>query len=155
MKNNLPVRALLAALLGLTGFFWISYEPLENSGGVSGGPTLPGADEIYPTVMVNGSLYEWRRGRAILDEVPEGAAYYGPVDHIAGKTPEKDGEFASAFAVTGEIYYWPKKPSIPEASCVYLVLSSGDDWLEETVVAFDKVPEGSRDFGEMPSVPIE
>ena len=37
----------------------------------SGNPTLPGADEIYPMVMVEGSLYEWRRGRAVLDNLPD------------------------------------------------------------------------------------
>ena len=48
MKNYLPFRALMVVLLGLIGFFWISYEIWGNGGGVVGGPALPGADEIYP-----------------------------------------------------------------------------------------------------------
>ena len=29
--------------------------------------TLPGADEIYPTVLVDGECYQWRMGSAIMN----------------------------------------------------------------------------------------
>lgn len=57
----------------------------------SGNPTLPGADEIYPMVMVEGSLYEWRRGRAVLDNLPDSAEYVA-----AGRPATGEG-----WAVTG------------------------------------------------------
>ena len=47
--------------------------------------TLLGASEIYPTVMVNGYLYEWRR----LHYLPNDSIYYGDINHIDGKNPEK------------------------------------------------------------------
>lgn len=97
-----------------------------------GAGTLIGDTEIYPTVMVNGQLYEWRKGAAICDGLPNDCVYYGELTHIDGKTPIKDCEFVSVFSVSGQIY------TISENNdCVYLCLTT--DWLNETVVVFDLV----------------
>ena len=50
--------------------FW---TPEESSGN-----TLPGALELYPTLMVNNRLYEWRKGAAIAEDLPDDAIYYVP-----------------------------------------------------------------------------
>lgn len=106
-------------------------KPKDDSAG-----TLIGAAEIYPTVMVNGQLYEWRKGAAIRAELPNNSAYYGEVTHVEGKTPTNDCEFVSVFSVSGQIY------TISESDeCVYLCLTT--DWMNETVVVFDLMTNSS------------
>ena len=105
-----------------------------GSSSESGGPTLPGADEIYPTVMVEGQLYEWRRGSAILDKLPDSSNYEANIEHSNEKIPTGNYEFVYTFEVTGEIYTNPD-----DNSCVYLLIST--DWIQEGVVAFDKVSD--------------
>ncbi|MBR4342776.1 MAG: hypothetical protein IKP88_08730 [Lachnospiraceae bacterium] len=93
--------------------------------------TLLGADEIYPTVMVNGYLYEWRRGRA-LHYLPNDSIYYGDINHIDGKNPEKNCDFVSVFPVSGQIYTVPDN-----IDYVYLQLTT--NWAEEFTVVFDLI----------------
>jgi len=94
--------------------------------------TLIGAEEIYPTVMVSGQLYEWRKGSAIRSELPNNSVYYGDIAHVAGQTPMNDCEFVSVFSVSGQIY------TVSEANnCVYLCLTT--EWMNNTIVVFDLV----------------
>lgn len=88
-----------------------------------------GFDEVYPTVMVDGKLYEWRKGMAIYDTLPETCVYYGQVKCVGRNSPEGDCEFTAAFMAEGDIY------KCQEDECVYICLTT--DWLEDTVVAFD------------------
>ena len=99
-----------------------------------------GAAEIYPTIMVDGQLYEWRKGTAICNELPSDCVYYGELTHVEGKVPSNDREFVSVFTVSGQIYIVPENDS-----CVYLCLTT--EWLTETVVVFDLVTiETPTDF---------
>lgn len=83
--------------------------------------------------MVEGRLYQWRLGAAIYGEdLPESCIYYGDIRHIEGAQPEADGEFAPAFAVSGEICIYPDA-----MWAVYLRMTT--DWLENTTVIFDEV----------------
>ena len=101
-----------------------------------GAGTLVGDTEIYPTVMVDGHLYEWRKGAAICNELPNNSMYYGELVRIDGESPTKDCEFVSVFSVSGQIY------TVSENSdCVYLCLTT--DWLNKTVVVFDLVAHDS------------
>lgn len=95
--------------------------------------TLLGASEIYPTVMVDGHLYEWRRGKA-LHYLPSDSIYYGEINHIDGKKPTKNCEFVSVFSVSGKIY-----TVSDNIDYVYLQLTT--DWMEETTVIFDLISE--------------
>ena len=103
-----------------------------GSGSESGGPTLPGSDEIYPAVMVEGSLYEWRRGAAVLDKLPDSAEYVADIKHSGERTPAENDEFVSVFDAAGEIYAEPDDDAL-----VYLLLST--DWMQEKAVIFDRV----------------
>ena len=107
---------------------YITYEPVV---GIS---PLTGGTDIYPTVMVEGQLYEWRKGRAICVTVPEDLVYYGEVTYVYGNTPTKDCEFRSVFMVSGQIYTVPGDDEL-----VYLRLTTDltPDWLNDTVVIFD------------------
>ena len=97
------------------------------------GGTLPGAEEVYPTVMVGGVLYEWHRGSAVqFDGLPEGCEDYGPLRHTDEAGPQSDGELAALFEVSGEIYTVPGDDSV-----VYLILTT--DWMDETVIRFDRI----------------
>ena len=107
----------------------------QNADDVAG--TLMGASEIYPTVMVNGNLYEWRRGRAICSDVPSDSIYYGDIIHVGGQIPAKDCEFVSAFTVSGQIYTISGK-----SDCVYLRLST--DWMNDKIVVFDIIEYDSN-----------
>lgn len=120
----------IAMFLCVVGIFIILIGCEEGS--ESGGPTLPGADEIYPTIMVEGELYEWRRGRAILEELPSNLTYYASIEYISEETPIENNQLVAAFDVTGDIY-----TMVDDISCVYLIVST--DWMDEAVVAFDKV----------------
>ena len=95
-----------------------------------GAGTLLGAGEIYPTLMVNNCLYEWHKGAAILDSLPEGSVYYGEVVHVDGETPANDREFVSVFPASGQIY-----TEQGNEDCVYVVLTTS--WLSDRVVRFD------------------
>lgn len=92
---------------------------------------LMGGTEIYPMVMVEGHLYEWRFGRAIGGR-PSDSVYYGEINHVDGKTPTEDCDFVSVFSVSGQIYTVPGNND-----CVYLYLTT--DWIENKNVAFDLV----------------
>ena len=106
---------------------YITYAPVV---GIS---PLTGGTDIYPTVMVDGKLYEWRKGRAICETVPDDGVYYGEVSYVYGKTPTKDCEFMSVFMVSGQIYTIPGNDEL-----VYLRLTTdlSPDWLNEKVVIF-------------------
>ena len=121
--------AMFLCVVGIFIFLIGCEEREERS--VSGGPTLPGADEIYPTIMVEGELYEWRQGRAILEELPSNLTYYASIEHINEETPVENNQLVAAFDVTGDIY-----TMVDDNSCVYLVVST--DWMDEAVVVFDK-----------------
>ena len=95
------------------------------------GPTLPGADQINPTVLVGGVRYEWHRGAAVSPALPEGCVYYGALTHVTETAPARDGEFAAAFSAAGEIYTVPGDPDT-----VYVVLTTG--WMENAAVRFDR-----------------
>ena len=95
------------------------------------GGTLLGDTEVYPTVMVDGELYEWRKGRAICVTVPEDLVYYGQVTHVVEKHPKNNCEFASVFNLSGDIYICPSD------GCVYICVTT--DWMEDTFVVFDPV----------------
>lgn len=103
-------------------------------------PTLPGADEIYPTIMVNGKLYEWKSGYAFIDDYwdfPKGCVYCGKIFYMPGKTvPEDNQEFVSVFKVSGLIF------TDPEEDLVYLELTT--DWLDRKLVIFEPVETSIR-----------
>lgn len=95
--------------------------------------TLPGAEEIYPTVMVDGELYEWHKGAAICNELPEGNELYGVIKHITKEIPESNCEFASVFDAEGEIY------TVSGSDSIYLKLTTS--WLDNVIVKFDLVKQ--------------
>lgn len=93
--------------------------------------TLIGDTEIYPTVMVDGELYEWHKGAAIFKELPEDCDLYGNINHTGKETPQNDCEFVSVFWAEGQIY------TTKDKNCIYLKLTTG--WLDNAVVKFDLV----------------
>ncbi|WP_350336523.1 hypothetical protein QMP28_06115 [[Clostridium] symbiosum] len=94
------------------------------------GNTLPGALEIYPAVMVEDKVYEWHRGKAILEKLPDNSAYYGEINHIKNDYPNQNCEFVSNFSVSGQIYTVPN-----DTNKIYLCITT--DWLSNSVVIFD------------------
>lgn len=104
--------------------FWVDENEIISEG------TLPGALEIYPTVMVNNHLYEWRKGAAIVKELPDDTVLYGDITHVEGKAPQNNCEFVSTFDITGEIYTIDNNSDL-----VYLKITT--EWLEDTIVVFD------------------
>ncbi len=132
--------AILAACLCLTIGLTINYarggnHPIEEEE-LNGCTLIPGADEIYPTIMVNGTLYEWLFGKAIIDELPVGSTYYGKIRHTDGTTPEKDREFVSTFSAEGRIFVAPDK------DLLYIELTT--DWLEKRLVTFEPIATSER-----------
>ena len=106
-------------------------EARKDAQADSGG-TLYGADQVYPTVMVNGAKYEWHRGDAVsFNDLPDGCEAYGEIVHTEAETPQADGELASLFPASGTIYTVPADETV-----VYLRLTT--DWMENAVVQFDR-----------------
>ena len=107
MKKLMAFILAVTIAISLIGCF--DTDPHESSAG-----TLMGDTEIYPTVMVDGRLYEWRKGRALCNELPN------------------DCEFVSVFSVSGQIYTIVEND---EFVCLRLTT----DWLNEAAVIFDLV----------------
>jgi hypothetical protein len=128
VKWGAMAACLCLVIFGVTMWNKVQTQP-DNSTS-----TLLGADEIYPTIMVEGNLYEWRKGAAICSELPDDRVYYGELIHVEGETPNHNNEFVSVFSVSGQIYTVPQTDTV-----VYLCLTT--DWLENTVVAFDFVKQ--------------
>lgn len=103
------------------------------------GCLIPGGNEIYPTIMVDDILYEWRFGVALIDELPVGSIYYGRIKHTNGTTPENNCELVSVFSASGRIFVDPNK------DLIYLELST--DWLEKQLVIFE--PRSTSDRYQM------
>lgn len=130
---------ILAACLCLAiGLTVNSAQNRNNSieSNVIGGSTLPGADEIYPTIMVNGTLYEWRFGVALVDELPIGSTYYGKINHTNGTVPENDCELVCTFAASGRIF------TDPGEDIIYLELTTS--WLEKQLIIFEPQETSER-----------
>ena len=132
--------AVAAACLCLTIGFAVNYfgernPPIEDDKPQAGG-VLPGDNEIYPTIMVDGTLYEWLLGIALIDELPVGSTYYGKINHTNATTPENDCEFVSVFPASGRIFVDPNK------DLVYLELTT--DWLEKQLVIFEPISTSER-----------
>lgn len=144
--------AISAACLCLTIGLAINYSkernpPIENDrpfgGAMPGedddcllGGLLPGQEKIYPTIMVDGTLYEWLWGDAFIDELPVGSTYYGKINHTNGTTPENDCEFVSVFSASGRIFVDPNE------CLVYLELTT--DWIDREIVTFEPISTSER-----------
>ncbi|MBR4780611.1 MAG: hypothetical protein IK014_04550 [Lachnospiraceae bacterium] len=117
---------------------------ISTTNDVEPGSTLPGADEIYPTVLVDGVCYSWRIGKAIIninttdgsfaepDQYLEDKYYYGEIVNGNASVPENDRELVCSFDVSGSIYTDPNDEDV-----VYLKIST--DWMKDAVVVFDRV----------------
>lgn len=132
--------AVAAACLCLTIGLAVNYSkernpPIEDDKPQIEG-VLPGSEEIYPTIMVDGTLYEWLLGKALIDELPVGSTYYGKINHTNATTPENDCEFVSVFPASGRIFVDPNK------NLVYLELTT--DWLEKQLVIFEPISISER-----------
>jgi len=92
-----------------------------------GGCTLPGADKINPSIMMNGQVYCWA-GMAF-GELPVGFTYVAELHHIADDTLTEDGQFIALFEAQGQIYANPDSPDT-----VYVQMTT--DWLDEEFVKF-------------------
>lgn len=130
------LAACLCLTIGLTANYAKERNHTTESDDPINGWTIPGADKIYPTVMVDGTLYEWLLGIAIIDELPVGSTYYGKINHSDAATPENDCEFVSVFPASGRIFVDPDK------DLVYLELTT--DWLEKQLVIFEPISTSER-----------
>lgn len=105
------------------------------------GCIIPGGNKIYPTIMVDGTLYEWHFGVGLVDELPAGSTYYGKIKHTDETTPQKDREFVSVFDASGRIFI------DPDENLIYLELTT--DWLEKQLVVFEPQETSERYQAEM------
>ena len=129
----ITISACLCIIVGL--IFVISYRPaIPMTSPPADISNLPGSDIIYPTVMVNGGLYEWRQGNAEIDTLPVGSVYYGKINHSDNSTPKNDCEFVSVFTANGEVFV------DQTIDLVYIIITT--DWLDNKIVVFEPVIRG-------------
>ncbi|MCR5740376.1 MAG: hypothetical protein K6G43_11230 [Lachnospiraceae bacterium] len=117
-------------------------------------PKDPSKTYAYPTVLVNGEYYEFRRTRVngvgpllvVPNGIPkelwpddpnvvlEGLDYYGEIIHYSGEYqyPKEDCEIVCWFDIQGQIYTDPNNKDT-----VYLYIET--PWIEYAVAAFDKI----------------
>lgn len=129
MKKKVMFISLSIAVVFVLFFAFFNINKKEHTS------TLPGANEIYPTVMVNGELYEWHQGYAIYNKLPENYEFYGKINHIEALAPENDCDFSSTFECNGEIYVSSNN------EVIYLKLNT--DWLDGAIVQFDIIKSKS------------
>lgn len=118
-------------IIGLVAFFagFILNDKKKYEG------TLLGAEEIYPTVMVDNKLYQWHKGIAICDNLPATCEYYGQINHMNDSLPNKNYDFSSTFECEGEIYI------TTNIEFVYIKLNTA--WLNHAIVQFDLIENQS------------
>lgn len=121
----------LAACLCVLLVGAVAWKNMGSTQPPQSGGTLLGDTEVYPTVMVDGKLYEWRKGRAICVTVPEDLVHYGQIIHVDKNRPKNDCEFRAIFGVSGDIYICPSD------GCVYICVTTY--WMKDTFVVFDPV----------------
>ena len=96
--------------------------------------------DIYPTIMVNGRLYEWKAyGRSVIDDwdLPKGCVYRGKILYMPGKeVPEDEREFVADYKASGLVFL------DPEEDIVYLQMTT--DWLDNKFVVFEPVETSER-----------
>lgn len=134
-KNKIPIWhkwGVLASCFCLTAFIITTFCIIRLHRNKGNG-TLPGAEEIYPTVMVNDKLYEWYKGEgnAIYSKLPDDCKFYGEIYHTKEIIPKNNCGFASVFDVSGEIY------TTSSNNFIYLKLTTS--WTENTVVKFELI----------------
>ena len=95
--------------------------------------------EIYPSVMINNSVFTWKQLVVEEDEfgiplkseyLPEGYTYLADIEHIEGDKLYQNYQFISEFDISGKIYI---NPSTPDLACLCVTTS----WLQDTFVYFE------------------
>ena len=109
----------------------VAWKNMDRTQTPQAGGSPLGDDKEWPIVMVDGEIYEWRKGRAACLEVPEDLVYYGQIIHVDKNRPKNDCEFRAIFDVSGDIYVCPSD------GCVYICVTT--DWMEDVFVVFDPV----------------
>lgn len=121
----------LAACLCVLLVGAVAWKNMGSTQPPQAGCAFLGDDKEWPIVMVDGEIYEWRKGRAVCLEVPEDLVYYGEIIHVDKNRPKNDCEFRAIFDVSGDIYICPSD------GCVYICITT--DWMADTFVVFDPV----------------
>jgi hypothetical protein len=93
-------------------------------------PALPGADEIYPAVYLNGQSYYWKR-LFQLNYLPDEYRLIGNIVFIAGDAPKEDLQFTAAFNASGKAYYDDAEPD-------KIVICLTTAWMADQYVIFDR-----------------
>lgn len=98
--------------------------------------TLPGATEINPAVMYNGTIYYWEKlawlnSKGRQQSPPEGYQYVGDIQYIDGDKLEQDFQFIAKFNASGQVFYSKDTPD-----SVYICITTY--WLKNTYVIFKK-----------------
>ena len=107
-----------------------SKHPLGTDVSISSN-VVPNFDKNYPTILVNGQMYEWKQSDAMVDSLPVGCIYCGEINRIGDSIPKNNCDFVSDFFAIGEVY-------IDSATdLVYINITT--DWLNDSIVIFEPV----------------
>jgi hypothetical protein len=96
--------------------------------------TLPGATEINPAVMYNGSIYYWNSMAGPVNKLPQGILpkgyeYVGDIKYNSDEKLTQDLQFIAKFEATGQLYYSKNDPDN-----VYICITTF--WLDDAYVKF-------------------
>lgn len=130
----MTVAACLCLVVGLKyGITKNSERPLgtNKSGGSN---AVSNYDKNYPTVLVNGKMYEWKQNDAVVDSLPADCIYCGKINHIGSNTPENNCDFVSDFFAVGEVYI--------DSSIDLVYIKIKTDWLDGCIAIFEPVVDG-------------
>jgi hypothetical protein len=143
INNRLPKRPIYfrlflaaAAIILLLGLGIIIASMIRDKAASTKkyGPTLPGADKIYPAVMYQGSIYRWKQMAGPVTklpqgELPEGFEYAGDIEYVNTGELTKDFQFTAVFDATGQFYF---SKNDPDSVCICITTY----WLDQAYVMF-------------------
>jgi hypothetical protein len=129
--------AALILILTIFAIFSIinrSNDEVRIAGGDNYG-TLPGADEIYPAVMYQETIYYWKQMAGPVTKLPQGELpagyeYVGDIEYTDTGEMKKDLQFTAVFEGSGGLYY---NSEYPDKVCLRLTTY----WLDQAYVIFE------------------
>lgn len=96
--------------------------------------TLPGADEIYPSVMYQGTIYYWKQMAGPVTKLPQGILpdgyeFGGSIEYTDSGEITEELQFTATFDASGKLFY---KEEEPDRVCICLTTY----WLDNCYVIF-------------------
>lgn len=125
---------MLFVVIIFTVFGLVNRDNRVRITGGEGCGTLPGAEEIYPSVMYNGTIYYWKQMAGPVTQLPkgispEGYEFTGSIEYTDSGKLTEDMQFTAAFEASGKLFVNEEEK---DRVCICLTTY----WLDNSYVIF-------------------